>query len=134
MGSPPARIHVKTHTHLMIQKLTSRKLLAVLISAFVVALGSQLGFGEREVQSVVILSTGFILGQGIEGIAAPLRSLKDRLMSRKLWVYVGLTVFSAFTDEIGINPALVDWLATYFIGQGLSDFGKWRRSAIAFPS
>lgn len=118
----------------MIQKLTSRKLLAVLISAFVVALGSQLGFGDREVQSVVTLSTGFILGQGIEGIAAPLRSLKERLISRKLWVYVGLTVLAAFTNEIGINPLLVDSLATYFIGQGLSDFGKWRRSALASPS
>ena len=112
----------------MIQKLTSRKFLAVIISAFVVALGEQLGFAEREVQSVVTISTGFILGQGIEGITAPLRSLKDRLLSRKLWVYVGLTILAAFTNEIGLDPVLVDSLATYFIGQGLSDFGRWRRS------
>jgi len=111
----------------MIQKFTSRKFLAVLISAFVVALGDQIGLGDREVQSVVTISTGFILGQGIEGITAPLRSLRDRLVSRKLWVYVGLTVLAAFTDEIGLDPILVDSLSAYFIGQGLSDFGRWRR-------
>jgi len=112
---------------IMIQKFTSRKFLAVLISAFVVALGDQIGLGDREVQSVVTISTGFILGQGIEGITAPLRSLRDRLVSRKLWVYVGLTVLAAFTDEIGLDPILVDSLSAYFIGQGLSDFGRWRR-------
>lgn len=117
----------------MIQKLASRKLLALVVTALLVALGGELGIGDREMQSVVTVAGGFILGQSIEDFAAPIRSLKERLLSRKFLVYAGLTVLSAVSGEIGINPVLLDTLSTYFVGQGVADFGRWRRAIGAPP-
>lgn len=118
----------------LVNRLTSRKLFAALVAAFVASLGEQLGLGDREVQSIVTFSTAFIIGQGIEGVAAPLRGFVDRFKSRKLWMFVGLSVLAAFSQEVGIDPQILDMLSVYFVGQGISDFGKWRRKALQFET
>jgi hypothetical protein len=116
-----------------LNRITSRKLLAAAVAAFVAALGEQFGIGKEEVGAVVTIATSFIIGNGIEGISAPLRNIKERFASRKLWVFVGLSVLAAVSGELGIDPKLLELISVYFPAQGVADFGKWKRIAQNLP-
>jgi len=48
----------------MFEKLSSRKLWAAVISATLVALGGQLEISPDNVQAIVTIAVGYIIGQG----------------------------------------------------------------------
>lgn len=110
----------------LVEKLASRKLIAVLVASVITILGNELGLSEEVVFSILGITSAFILGQSIEDYKAPARRLAEKFRSRKWWVFVALTVATTVSEHLGIDPKVIALLSTYFIGQGVADLGRWK--------
>lgn len=56
------------------------------------------------------------------------KTMLEKLKSRKLWVAVATAAIVALSQQLGIDPELVNKLVvvagTYMLGQGLADINK----------
>lgn len=112
----------------MIEKLLSKKFLATIIGALIIAVGNQLGFAHETLESIAGIVISFVAGQGIADFGGRGRVIVKALFSRKVWIAaLGAVMVTAF-DYLGIDPTISKWVLAfvgpYLLAEGVADAGK----------
>jgi hypothetical protein len=119
---------VKNHKT-MLAKLTSRKLWAALVGAFLAAFGQGLGLDPASVQWAASILVAYILGEShVDSIVQQTKALGEKLLSRKLWAAAIGTTLVALGTALDLPESATQWLATivitYIGGQSYVDAKK----------
>ena len=104
----------------------------MLINGAIVAIGSQLGMSELAQQLVAVITSIYVISQGIadggqQGASQAGLNLTEKLQSRKLWMTVAATGIAIMGRELGMEE-LTQWVLTTFFGSatialGIADRG-----------
>lgn len=117
-----------TQRNQMIAKLASKKFLAVIVTAFIVSVGTYFGAAKETLESIALIAASFITGQGIADFGERGRQIVSAFSSRKVWVSIASTVLIAGMDYLGVDPGITKWVVAvvspYLIGEGIADAGK----------
>lgn len=117
----------------MFEKLKSKKFIAVILTAIIVGVGSQLGVDPETLSSIALVAASFITGQGIadfgeRSVFGSIREKVSAFKSRKVLVALASGIVIAVMDYLGIDPGITKWVvavsAPYLIGEGIADAGQ----------
>lgn len=112
----------------MIDKIKSKKFLAVILTAIIIGIGTELGVAKETLESFALLAASFFTGQGLADFGERGRIIVKAITSRKVWVSVAAGVLIAAMDYLGVDPSITKWVVAvagpYLVAEGVADAGK----------
>lgn len=118
----------------MIEKLRSRKFVALIVTTVISVVGREVGLSEEATNWLIGVAGAFIVGQGIADLNTVRKEAQSKLTSRKLWVYVVYTLATVVGDFLGLPSGIVEKVGTvvmtYLVGQGVADSALLKASAV----
>ncbi len=112
----------------MIDKIKSKKFLAVIITALIISIGGYLGVAKETLESFAYLCVSFVSGQGLADFGERGRQIVRTFTSRKVWIGIASAVLIAGMDYLGVDPTITKWVVAvagpYLVAEGVADAGK----------